>query len=136
METMKGVKYGGFVYKKIDKYRTHDEEKNQTLGVIDYNSFIFTFKDDNPMKFVPKEQYKEPNPEPHFLLYKEVDWRMFVFGNCDIYVAKKGRKSVCENNKASLYDFQGIENALSGYTGWDEDKERFNLKRVLVLQFK
>jgi hypothetical protein len=40
---------------------------------VDYDSFTFTFRDDIPMKFVTKEQYKEPNVEPHFILYYETD---------------------------------------------------------------
>ena len=111
-------------------------ETRKTFGVVDYDSFTFTFRDDNPMKFNLKEQFKEPNPEPHFILYKNIVWRLFIFGNCDIYVPKKGRKAVCANIKESLYDYKEIENALVGQSGWDEENERFEIKRILVLQFK
>ena len=133
---MKGIRYGGFLYKIIDRYCETDHETNKVLGIIDYKSFTFTFKDNNPVKFITKEEYKELTPRPHFILYHDIDWRLFVFGNCDIYVAKKGRKALCESNNASLFDYTNFENALVGQSGWDNEKERFDIKRVVVLQFE
>ena len=136
VEDMKGIKYGGFLYAKIDKWRSNHPITNKHVGIADYDSFTFTFKDNKPMKFVPKDQYKQPNEATHFFLHEDIDWRMFFFGNLDVYVPKKGRKAACENSKGSMYDYQGIEDALCGQSGLNEEKERFPIKRVIVLQFE
>ena len=57
IETSFGVKYGGFIYSKIDKCRTKDEN-GIYHGVIDPKSFVFSFKDNKPMKYEMKEKKK------------------------------------------------------------------------------
>ena len=128
IETENDIRYGGFIYSKIDKYRTVDEEGN-THGVEDSQSFLFSFKDNKSMKYEMKEHKKN---ESTFLLYDEDDDRLFIFGECDIWVGKKGRKAYCKQNEESLYDYQGNENALTG----TENGDKFDTKRIVVYQFK
>ena len=136
IETYNNEIFGGFVFKRIDVYRRFDEKQRKTKGICDNDSFTFTFKDqDNPMNFYVKSEYKTNN-EPHFLIYDDNDWRLFVFGNCDIYILKKGRPAACCKLSESIYNYHNEENALVGKSGWDNEKERFEIKRIIVLQFK
>ena len=45
------------MYSKIHKYRSIDEE-GKTHGVDDPQSFVFSFKDNKPMKYEMKEESK------------------------------------------------------------------------------
>ena len=104
-------------------------------GIRDLNSFIFTFRDNTPMKFgIKEENYKNPN-QTHFLLYDEIERRLFVFGHCDIWIPKKGRKAVCSSSSEKTYEYNGIDNVLVGQSGWDHQKDRFDIKRIVVLQY-
>ena len=136
METSKGIKFGGFVYQKIDKYRGYDHQIKCNTGIRDLKSFTFTFRDNKPLKFNLKSSYNESKPNAQFFLSTDVDWRLFMFGNCDIWIPKNGLKGSCTSMNESSYDHQGIENALVGQSGWDVEKGCFDLKRIVVLQFK
>ena len=87
------------------------------------------------MKFVTKDQYADPetNLEPHFILYAEIDWRILVFGNCDIWVGKKGVGLSTLLKRETYYDYNGKKNVFMNEKGNDQD---LRLKRIVVLQFK
>ena len=131
VETETGIRYGGFVYSKIDKYKTN-LENGYVEAVHDQQSFVFSFKNNNPMKYEMKEDMKEKSA---FFLYEKDDNRLFVFGNCDIWIPKKGRKAVCSSLYETFYDHKNIEDALVGQSGWDHQKGRFDIKRIVVLQY-
>ena len=57
-----------------------------------------------------------------------------MIGNDDILIYKQNRKSSIYQNEYSPFDYQGIENALIGKTGWPES--RFSTKRIMVFQMK
>ena len=82
------------------------------------------------MKYDMKQNKKN---ESTFLLYPEDDQRLFVFGKSDIWVGKKEFKACCKQNEESYYDYQGNEKALTGITEWGN---KFDIKRVVVIQFK
>ena len=130
IETETGIRYGGFVYSMIDKYRTIDEE-GKTHGIEDPQSFLFSFKDNKSLKYDMREDKKNKSS---FFLYKEDDTRLFVFGKSDIWVGKKEFKACCKQNEESYYDYQGNEKALTGITGL-KNTDLIDIKRVIVLQF-
>ena len=84
------------------------------------------------MKYEMKEDKKN---ESAFYLYKQDDNRLFVFGNCDIWIGKKGFKAECEQDEESYYDYQGNEKALTGRSGL-KSEDKFDIKRIIVIQFK
>ena len=87
-------------------------------GVDDPQSFLFSFKDNKPIKYEMKEDKKN---ESSFYLYDEDDERLFIFGNCEIWVGKRGEKAGCKQDEQSFYDYKGNEKALCGITGFEEE---------------
>ena len=129
IETSFGVKYGGFVYSKIDKYQTEDEN-GKTHGVIDPKSFVFSFKDNKPMKYEKKEEKKN---ESSFFLYQEDDPRLFSFGNYDALIGKEEYKAYCyQDADYCHYDYRGNEKALTGII---KRENKIEIKRIIVFQF-
>ena len=51
IETDENIKFGGFISSKIDKYYPY--------FISDENAFVFTFKDNKPMKFNIKKNQKK-----------------------------------------------------------------------------
>ena len=98
IETDDNIKFGGFISSKIDGYYNY---------ISDENAFVFTFKDNNPMKFDIEKDKK--------------DQAFFLYEKSSIY-----------QNKYSSFDYQGVENALTGRTGIS----CFSPKRILVIQMK
>ena len=68
-----------------------------------------------------------------FYLYNKSNWNLFQIGFADIYIHKQNRKSFVYQNDRSSFDYQGIENALIGKTGYNS---LFEPKRILVIQMK
>ena len=122
---------GTFITAEINIYRSVEPD-GKRIGVIDPYSFVFSFKDNTPMKYDVRDDKKN---ESTFLLYREDDIRLFVVGECDIWIGKKGMKSYSKQDEESCYDYQGNEKALTGIIG-NVDKDMFDIKRIVVFQFK
>ena len=116
IESHNDIKFGVFISSKINK------------DISDENAFIFTFKDNKPMKFDIKKNKKDFA----FLLKDKSDDSLFDIGNYDIYINKQNIKSSIRQEDRSSFDYKGIENALIGREGfWC-----FTAKRVMVIQMK
>ena len=61
IETDDNIKFGGFISSKIDKYYP-------PYFVYDEKAFVFTFKDNKPMKFNIKKDWRKDHA---FYLYKK-----------------------------------------------------------------
>ena len=132
IENEYGIRYGGFIYSTIDKYETFNNKTWEYEGLNDTESFVFTFKDNKPMKFELKEDKKN---EPIFHLCDCIIDSLFAFGNefeYEIWIGKKNIKSYCQQNEKSIYDYKGNENALIGITGREN---QFDIKRIIAIQF-
>ena len=101
---------------KIDKY------------ISDEKSFLFTFKENKPMKFDIKKDQKDDA----FYLFDKSDDCLFSIGWNNICINKQNKQSDIHQNENSSFDYQGIENALIGKTGY----RCFSPKRILVIQMK
>ena len=115
----------------FDVYKYNKETKQYYS--IDPKSFVFTFKDDEPMRFKMKKVCKN---EPTFLIGNQFKDYLFVFGNADILVGKKGILSYCCQSKDSYYNYGNQLHALTGISGENGDENEFFIKRVVVIQFK
>ena len=114
------IKFGGFISSKIDKF--------YPSSISDENAFIFTFKDNKPMKFNIKKDKKD---KAFYLCHKSDSLnRLFEIGNDDIRIYKQNIKSSIYQNENSAFNYQGIENALIGKTGG------FSPKRIMVFQME
>ena len=132
IETKTGIKYGGFLYAPVNKYRTQNQN-GQTEGIVDQKSFLFTFKDNKPVKVDLKRNMKDKTA---FYLYKENDDRLFVFGSeCDIWIGKKGFQAACNQSERSMFDFPKRKKVLTGIIG-SSQQDKFDVKRIQVLSFK
>ena len=80
------------------------------------------------MKFDIKKDVKDYA----FWLFEKLDYRLFDIGNQDIYIKKQNEKSSIYQKEVSSFDYQGIENALIGKTGYG----CFSPKRIMVFQMK
>ena len=132
IENEYGIRYGGFIYSTIDKYAIINIETRKWECLNDPKSFLFTFKDNIPMKFELKEDKKN---EPIFYLCDCIMDPLFAFGEeyeYEILILKKNIKSWCEQSENSLYDYKGKEKALIGISGKDN---KFDIKRFIVIQF-
>ena len=87
IETSENIRFGGFVHSKVDSYRRIVDEK--LFGIVDGESFVFTFKDGVGKKYHLKEDQKIQSV---FFLYPSDDDKLFLFGNGEISVGKKGNK--------------------------------------------
>ena len=66
-----------------------------------------------------------------FGLYDKSYYGLFIIGEYDIIIFKQNNKSsIYQNEYTSSFDYQGIEEALIGRTGWD----CLTTKRILVIQ--
>ena len=128
IENEYGIRYGGFIYSTINKYETYNAETWKVEGLNDPESFVFTFKDNQPMKFELKEDKKN---EPIFHLCDSIVDPLFAFGY-DIWIGKKNIKSYCQQSENSNYDYKGNEKVLIGITGIEN---KFDIKRIIVIQF-
>ena len=82
---------------------------------------------------------EEKKNESIFHLCEDWHQALFAFGSTDgyeIWVGKKGQKAFCCQHSDSLYDFKGNENALTGISGREYGDNMFDIKRVVVIQFK
>ena len=106
-------------------------------GTIDLKSFVFTFKDDEPTKYNLKKDMKK---EPTFSIGLYDTETLFSFGlylNHDIWVGKKGAQAYCFQNNKSFFDYRNARNALTDISTEENGEEnKFDIKRVIVLQFK
>ena len=119
IESHNNIKFGGFISSKIDKI---------DKWISDENSFLFTFKDNKPMKFDVKKDFRKNQV---FYLFQKSDNWLFQIGH-DIYICKQNEKSTIYQNEHSSFDYQGIEEVLIGRTGgWC-----FSPKRIMVFQMK
>ena len=124
--------YGCFVYSKIDKYE-HQNEDESWDGIIDPDSFLFSFKKGKPRIFELKEKYQN---ESVLFLPNKYHEQLFSMGNCEICVGKKGHLASCEQDEDSFFDYQGKKKALTGIEGKRYAGKQFKIKRLVVLQFK
>ena len=81
------------------------------------------------------ELQEEKENESTFFLYKEDDNRLFVFGNDDIWVGKKGNKAICNQDNICCYDYEGTYGALIGRIIWNKGEED-KTERIIVIQFQ
>ena len=104
IETDDGIKFGGYVE--------------------DENTFLFTFKDNQPKKC------DILNKNKGFNLYRANYKTLFEFGNGDIVIFKSNvnKNSECHQNNDN-YDYKGIENSLIG-------RKHFRIKHIQVFQMK
>ena len=121
--------YGGFLYSKVDKYRSINN--GIVDGVVDSKSFLFTSKNDKQFKVKRDEQNK-----PIFFLYEgNEDERLFAFGIGEIWIGKdvdNVKKGYCRQDSKTMYDFKTSKKVLTGKTG----SEQINYKRIMVCQFE
>ena len=129
IETEDNIRYGGFVHPAIDNYQTFDKE-GKRHGIVDPQSFVFSFKNNKPMKYEMEEDKKN---ESVFLLYDNDNPTLFSFGHHDILIKKKGIKSWCQQDGYSYYDYQENWKALTGKEGRTNS---FDIKRIVVIEFK
>ena len=121
---------------KIDEYEHIDPRTHFHAGISDPKAFIFTFRNNNPLKF--DIMYDKRN-DSTFILCKNDLKPLFAFGACRIYeiwVGKEGVKSYCYNRYTGLepnFDISDNPKILTGYAGC---YNQFEIKRVLVIQFK
>ena len=117
IEIEHNIKFGGFISSKIDKYH----------WISDENAFLFTFKDNNPMKF----DIEKDDEDTAFYLCEKSHGYLFEIGYLDIDIFKQNYKStIYQDDNSSSFDYQGNEKALIGKTGG------FSPKRILVIQIK
>ena len=131
IETEDNIKCGMFMSSKIDKYRYVDEN-GDVQGVVDPQSFVFTFRNNQPTKYMMKEEKKN---ESTCFLYQQDDARMISFGRRDLFIMKKGFGAFCQKRSYSPYDFKGVDGALTGKCGWGYNG-KIGIKRVVVFQFE
>ena len=117
IQTDDNIKFGGFISSKIYKYNPY--------FIYDEKAFVFTFKDNKPMKFDIKKDKKYDA----FYLCDKSHFGLFQIGY-DIDIYKQNKKSHILQEERSSFDYQGIENALIGKTGY------FWPKRIKVFQMK
>ena len=135
VEMENGIRFGAFTFVPIDSYEHYDKESEEWKAIVDPQSFLFTFKDSKPMKYMMKEEKKI---EPMFVLCKEWEKCLFAVGNgerYDMWIGKKGKKSYCYDGKKCTYNYLDEKKVLTGYSGYGE-KDKFDIKRVVVIQFK
>ena len=80
IETEDNIKFGGFISSKIDKIRKF---------ISDENAYVFTFKDNNPMKF-DINKYRKYDA---FYLFNKLNYCLFEIGYEDIFIFKHNQKS-------------------------------------------
>ena len=135
--TETNILFGGFIYAKAQTYH-YNEETKQKDGTVDPNSFVFTFKDNDPMKFELKKDVKKEST--FFICTNENIPELFAFGPCgyhDIWVGKKGvNPFCCQNPQKSYYNFRSNKNALVGISGLKYLENQFEIKRFVVIQFQ
>ena len=135
VENEKGIRYGGFLYATIDKTTYFQNETDSYECIVDPQSFVFTFMNDNPMKFEMKETHKNNST---FFICTNKDYPLFAFGNyrcCyEIWVGKKNIDGFCKQKNLSNYDYRNVEKAIVGCERDDDDGE-FKINRVVVIQF-
>ena len=112
------IKFGGFLNTIIDK-------RGDDKWIKDENAFLFTFKDNKPMKF----NIKKDKSEYAFIVRTKKQEDLFNFGYYDINIYKKGYKSEIKPN---TFEYEGNTNALIGRTG----PRCFSPKRIIVIQMK
>ena len=117
IETNENIKFGGFISSKINKINTF---------IGDEKVFIFTFKDNKPMKYDIKKEKKSIA----FCLWNTLNDYLFNIGNHDIDISKDNNLSSIFQNQTSSFDYKENEKALIGKTGWF----CVEIKRILVIQ--
>ena len=135
--TETNIKYGGFIYEKAETY-IYNEEIDDFEATIDPKSFVFTFKDDDPMIFYLKKEFKYKTS--FFLNTDENVPELFAFGPLGYYDIWVGKKDVdpfcCQNKERSYYNFKGKKSALTGISGEKYMENQFTIKRFIVIQFQ
>ena len=129
IKTTKGIVFGGVVQKQINSYKKVNEE-GYIEGIVDPQSFVFSFNKGIPIRYLMKQSKKK---EPTFILYNKYDNKLCVFGECDIWIPKQGKNAACIQNEHSFYEYQGKENALVGVSGTNE-KSRFEIKHLIAFE--
>ena len=115
IETNDRKKFGGYIEKGIDK-------TNEIIE--DSNSFLFTFKNNQPNIFYVMDKSKG------FVLRDKLNDELFSFGMNDIKVYKQNihYDSVCYQNDYN-FNYNETENALIG-------RKEFKIKHIQVFQMK
>ena len=117
-ENKNGIKFGQFIYKKIDKLNDYVQDKR---------SFLYTFKDNDPKIF----HNKKTRPYSISLFDKQHSYLAYI-GN-DIHLMKKGQQSFCNDGESTFFDYKGEINQLIGGTS---NYTFFTPNRILVIQMK
>ena len=132
IETEEGIKCGGVLFNYINGYQKFNYDENKLEGIVDENAFLFSFKDNKPMKYEIKQKMKH---QPVFFLQNEGDETLFSLGQNDIIVGKKNESTICYQDEESQFDYHNNWKALVGKTG-DEKRNEIAIKRVVVFQIK
>ena len=121
IETETNIFMGGYI-----------EQPLNCIGqyIFDNNAFIFTFKDNKPMKFDIQQ------PQFAFKLCNKTNKYILILGYNDIRLRRGKEQSNCWRkstshwkNEISTYNYNGIKNALCGNSS-------FHTKRLLIFQMK
>ena len=123
IETDDNIVFGGYINSEIDIIGEHYED-----WIFDEKMFLFTLRDDMPMKIKRKQKGRRDNA---FYLYQNNFDRLFSMGNGEIIIYKGMFNSCCYQND-TVFNYKGMRNALIGRTGY----KCFMVKRITVLQMK
>ena len=95
------IYFGGYSNAKVKKNGDY---------IVDSQSFLFTFKDNEAMKFDLL-----PNRQTHsFCMYPSHEKLLFTYGLNDLHIYKQMSRIICKQTQTSSYNYNGIENALIG----------------------
>ena len=135
--TPENVVFGGFVYTTINHLELFNEEKGTWECICDPQQFVFTFKDNNPMKF---DIRKDAEYSVTFHICTHDILPLFAFGdlgNYEIYVVKKDNGRMCVNQPKynSIHDYGNIEKALLGWEWNGIGKDALMIERIVVVEF-
>ena len=130
--TSEDVVFGAFVDVPMDRYHSYDVRKEERNGIVCKNSILFSFKQGNDRIY---QLHKVKQLNPTIFLFTQHDKQLIMFGNEDLCIMKKCYKSYCMQNEESYYNYEGNDKALSNHSG-NESSERFELKRMVVVEFE
>ena len=129
------TKCGCYINEKIDKYSK--PYKNE--GIIDSQSFMFTFGSKNSKKFDLKENCKD---KVMFKLFDNKSDMLVSIGNDELIIRKKELKSIYNQHEECIFDYGNEQLALMceidkrNYQNKDINKIKIDVSRVMVLQMR
>ena len=126
IENEESIWFGCYIHSRIHTIISEDDEE----GIEDSKSFVFTFKNNKPMKFEMKEDKQE---EKTIRIFNEDHMNLFVIGNSEIQIGKEGLLGYCNQHEESYYNYHGISKALTNHEG---EENQFDIKQILVWEMK